>query len=136
MTGPVRIQEQNRTEGRGHWAAATREERGGDGRGDGDSGRGIDSNSDAAAAEEKRGGDGADYVHTRQYRKRQKSESKMLSKWAVEVGPTTVDRTAGGRYDWQDGRLRKRRRESTAGGDGERRLRPRDPGRGDGPPPP
>jgi hypothetical protein len=84
------------------------------------------------------------YVHTRQYRKRQKSESYMLrnghsavlSKRAVEVGPATVERTADGRYDWQDGRLRKRRRESTAGGDGERRLRPRDPGRGDGPPPP
>ena len=62
--------------------------------------------------------------------------SAVLSKRAVEVGPATVERTADGRYDWQDGRLRKRRRESTAGGDGERRLRPRDPGRGDGPPPP
>jgi len=84
------------------------------------------------------------YVHTRQYRKRQKSGSYMLrnghsavlSKRAVEVGPATVERTADGQYDWQDGRLRRRKRESTAGGDGERRLRPRDPGRGGGPTPP
>lgn len=83
------------------------------------------------------------YVHTRQYRKRQKSEgymlrnghSAVLSKRAVEIGPATVERTTGGQYDWQDGGLRKRKQESTAGGDGERRLRPRDPGKGDEPPP-
>ena len=79
----------------------------------------------------------ANYVHTRQYRKRVKREGYMLRngqahtlhKRAMEVGPATVERATRGRYDWQDGGLRKRRREDETREVGERRLRPRDPGK-------
>ena len=79
----------------------------------------------------------ANYVHTRQYRKRGKKEGYMLRngqahtlhKRAMEVGPATVERATKGRYDWQDGGLRKRRREDETREVGERRLRPRDPGK-------
>jgi len=51
-----------------------------------------------------------------------------FGKRAVEIGPATVERATRGRYDWQDGGLRKRRREDERE-EGERRLRPRDPGK-------
>ena len=53
----------------------------------------------------------------------------VLGKRAVEIGPATVERATRGRYDWQDGGLRKRRREDEEREEGERRLRPRDPGK-------
>ena len=86
----------------------------------------------------KRAGAGtASYVHTRQYKKRAKKQGYMLrngqthvlGKRAVEVGPATVERATRGRYDWRDGGLRKRRREDGTREEGERRLRPRDPGK-------
>ena len=72
-------------------------------------------------------------LHT-QYNKRAKRQGYMLrngqahtlGKRAVEIGPATVERATRGRYDWQDGGLRKRRREDERE-EGERRLRPRDP---------
>ena len=78
----------------------------------------------------------ASYVYTRQYNKRAKRQGYMLrngqahtlGKRAVEIGPATVERATRGRYDWQDGGLRKRRREDERE-EGERRLRPRDPGK-------
>ena len=79
----------------------------------------------------------ASYVYTRQYTKKAKKEGYMLrngqahvlGKRALEVGPATVERATRGRYDWQDGGLRKRKREGTVREEGERRLRPRDPGK-------
>ena len=56
-------------------------------------------------------------------------QAHVLGKRAVEVGPATVERATRGRYDWQDGGLRKRRREDEVREEGERRLRPRDPGK-------
>ena len=78
----------------------------------------------------------ASYVYTRQYNKRAKRQGYMLrngqahtlGKRAVEIGPATVERATRGRYDWQDGGLRKRRREDERE-EGERRLRPLDPGK-------
>lgn len=82
----------------------------------------------------------ATYVFTRQYTKRAKGQGYMLrngqthvlGKRALEVGPATVERVTRGRYDWQDGGLRKRRREDETREAGERRLRPRDPGKAGG----
>ena len=79
----------------------------------------------------------ASYVYTRQYNKRAKKEGYMLrngqahvlGKRAMEVGPATVERATRGRYDWQDGGLRKRKRADEVREEGERRLRPRDPGK-------
>ena len=56
-------------------------------------------------------------------------QAHVLGKRAMEVGPATVERATRGRYDWQDGGLRKRRREEEIREEGERRLRPRDPGK-------
>jgi hypothetical protein len=83
------------------------------------------------------GAGSASYVYTRQYNKRTKRQGYMLrngqahvlGKRAVEIGPATVERATRGRYDWQDGGLRKRRREDEEREEGERRLRPRDPGK-------
>ena len=79
----------------------------------------------------------ASYVYTRQYNKRAKKEGYMLrngqahvlGKRAMEVGPATVERATRGRYDWQDGGLRKRKKADEVREEGERRLRPRDPGK-------
>jgi hypothetical protein len=56
-------------------------------------------------------------------------QAHVLGKRALEVGPATVERATIGRYDWQDGGLRKRRREDETREEGERRLRPRDLGK-------
>ena len=59
-------------------------------------------------------------------------QAHVLGKRAVEIGPATVEAGAcdeRGRYDWQDGGLRKRRREDEIREEGERRLRPRAPGK-------
>ena len=80
---------------------------------------------------------GSGYVFTRAYRKRKRHEGHMLQnrqtggalkKRLIEVGPATVERTAQGKYDWADGALKRRRGTDEADCEGERRLRPRDPG--------
>jgi hypothetical protein len=79
----------------------------------------------------------ASYVHTRRYNKKARSEAYMLrngqthvlSKRALEIGPATVERAVRGRYEWRDGGLRKRPRGDETREGGERRLRPRDPGK-------
>ena len=51
-----------------------------------------------------------------------------MKKRLIEVGPATVERTTQGKYDWADGALKRRRDADEADSEGERRLRPRDPG--------
>ena len=79
------------------------------------------------------------YVFTRQGKRKRRYEGHMLRngpggsaqrRRAIEVGPATVERTTQGAYEWADGALRKRRRDEDEAEDGgERRLRPRDPGK-------